>query len=541
MTKRPWKYKTLIVALFLFVGLFLVAGPVSAEYKEKDELFPEIEGFEHPPLSNYEWDHKGWTSAWEPLFVVDKVLFLLVVFLVRFSLMILDFGMNPTFFEGFITILWDIVQKNTKDLVYYFLPIIILIGVFFVVKDYGKGQYPAMIKRFVTFMIASAGLSVFLAIGVPTIIMVNNAVDELTGAISGGLSSNQGKEDAEKNFYSVVWDQMVHTPFALGEVSEKDLALTPTEASKINSEISPYRVSAGEEWAAVILRFPKGSDERNEIVDLFEENHKELQVVAFNAADRFFIVLVCLLASVSVILFSLFFGIILIILFFYFVFVLAGGMIIIPLSFIPSEAPIVLKNWAKQIIAPLISKVVVGAYVGLVFLISGALIKSMLDNVLSFVVAMLFMSLLLLASIVIFFFLLSKFGYKIFAPINSAVAPMKKFMLNRYNRKRRNRQIDRRSRNSKKYDEDADDENDDADEVTTVTESYSGKSNDRVDSSSGANERAKDTDGSKPPPATRKPIEAPTINLPDSNDNGKGGGSKSGNVVAVKRDSGDRT
>ncbi|MDQ6422653.1 hypothetical protein RB620_24780 [Paenibacillus sp. LHD-117] len=537
MIKRPLKYRALIIVLMLLVGIFLVAGSVSAEgYKEKDELFPEIEGFEHPPLSNYEWDSKGWTSAWEPLFVLCKVLFLLIVFLVRFGLMILGFGMNPTFFEDFITILWDIVQKNVWGIVLYFLPIVIVIGLFFVIKDYSQGRFQGMIKRFITFMIASACLGVFLGIGVPTIIMVNDAVDELTKAVSGELASDQDNEnDPAQNFYSVIWDQMIYTPFALGEVSDPDLALTAAEASKINSEISPYSVSAGDEWAAVILRFPKGSDERNEILDLFEENHKELQVVAFNAGDRFFIVLVCLLASICVVIFTLFFGVVLIILFFYFIGVLAAGMVIIPISFVPTEAPIVLKNWAKQIIAPLVSKVVVGIYVGFVFLLTGAMLKSMEGNVLSFVVSMLFMSLLLLSSIVIFFLLLTKFGYKIFAPINTAVNPMKKLMYRRMNRMMRNRRINRRIKNPKDYDADDEEYEDDGEEVEAARKSGAGKSKDRVNNSSETRKRKTSAvERIKPILAMRKtvtPGKADPLITPMDLGNGKD----------KKRDSGDRT
>lgn len=488
MNRRRW----LIVLLFsiVFLGIFSTVSAEDEDITDDDfhflDLFPEIEGFEHEPITYYMWQPDGFMGAFDPSYYLALLLFLITIFFLRFGIMILDFGLHPDFLNSFVEVIMDLAQSNLPQLVNFFLPIIIAIAGWFLIKDFRSGSYSQMGKRFITFLVGATAIGVFLTVGVSTVLKITDGVDKFSSITAGFLvaSDEQRELNSEALFYNQVWEQIVYSTYAMGEVGSTDFRLTKDEAKDVNDALIQARknriaawffsdkitsavhdslirllnnditkYSEGDRWADVMLDYPPTSKMRGAVISLFESEHEERYLAASDSLNRLILALVAFLASLTIFIFFLFFGVILLIFFFFFVGTLAAGMITLPLSLIAKEFPTVLLNWLKTLLAPLISKIVTSMYIALVFVIAGALLEASGNSMFGYIGALFFTAILFLLAIIAFFILGSKLSHSIFSPIYRTVSPVNRKVGQRFNkmrnRNKNNRAKDGADKNSK--------------------------------------------------------------------------------------------
>ncbi|RUT39500.1 hypothetical protein EJP82_26070 [Paenibacillus anaericanus] len=373
-----------------------------------EEWFPPIEGFDHSPISNYSWDPpSGLLGSLNPLYIFAIVLFLLIVFLYRFGLMFFDFGKNPTVLYSLLDTAMEMVSSRLWDIIMYFLGFFIVIGIFFMIQDYRRGNLANIGKRVVNFGLAFIIATAVVSLSGAVIIKANEATQLLGEQISSKIL---GSDDSNQvSLYTSAWNAVIESPFGRGEVGDPNITVTAAEAAELSAK-TKTTVEAGTKWSSLILSFPQESDERSDIVASFEQWHEEEYKTAFSSGNRFLISLFILIVGIVGFVFFLVFGIIFLGLFITFVLIVLSAMVMIPISFTPLDSSFLLMKWGKMFGFILVATVSVQVYVTF-FIILIDLISTVPD--MHFALSLSLITIIFLLGIVLFFFLCNKmFGGK---------------------------------------------------------------------------------------------------------------------------------
>ncbi|CAH8248470.1 hypothetical protein WJ0W_007138 [Paenibacillus melissococcoides] len=472
------------VLLLLIIAGFLVAPTVSAAPSAPTEsggIFPPIKDFDSPPLSHYGWNADGFTGNINPIYNIANFLFFTIVMIIRTGLMILDWGRNPTFLYPLIENLSDVVNYGIVVFLKAYWPIISIIILLLLVKDYIKGNFAKTGKRFISFLIVFVTIYIFTGMGNGVIIKTVeaiNALDDYTMQTFNKITNKaNGQDDAadqkQVSIYTLAWNMLVQDPFARGQIANAKLTLTAADADAINAKIEGTGASAGQKWIDLILKHDKDSKERDKIMGVFEDNHEDEFEAAYSSMGRLEIVLFILFPGLLSFIFFIFFGLILLALFFYFLGILVGSIVVLPLSIIPREFPSTLMTWGKMLATALISKLAVGMYLALTLVIVNAIVSAdALEQMIGNYGQMFLVAIVFLLSIVLFYFFLKRFTHPMLAPLNKGV---------RYVDSARRRRRKRRDRNDDEgYDEDDEGDEDDEKQQRRGSKRKGGRNTDRT-------------------------------------------------------------
>ncbi|BFH18256.1 hypothetical protein J6TS7_20580 [Paenibacillus dendritiformis] len=452
----------IFVIMLLMVAGCMLAPTVSAAPAAQTgsgDLFPPIKDFDSPPPKHYGWNADGFTGNINIIYNIANVLFFVIVMVIRTGLMILDWGRNPTFLTPLIENLSDVVNYGIVVFLRAYWPIISIIILLLLVKDYYKGNFAKTGKRFISFMIVFVVIYLFTGMGNAVIIKTVeaiNALDDYTMHTFNKITNKVNGEDPEiqkqVSIYTLAWNMLVDEPFARGQIANSKLTLTPEDADAINAKIGGVSANAGQKWIDLILQYDKDSKDRDKIMGVFEDNYEEEFETAYSSMGRLEIVFFVLFPALLAFLFFLFFGLILLALFFYFLGILVSSIVVLPLSIIPREFPSTLMTWGKMLATALISKLAVGMYIALTLVIVNAIVSAdALEQMIGNYGQMFLVAIVFLLSIIMFYFFLKRFTHPLIAPLNKGVR-----YVDRVRRKKRKR--------GDRYDDEGYDEDDESDE-----------------------------------------------------------------------------
>ncbi|MFD2328840.1 hypothetical protein ACFSR7_06210 [Cohnella sp. GCM10020058] len=486
--KKAIKRTLLIIGLCLMVMSSTAAaadsqasdGTIKPDYVAFS-IFPKIDGFDVPEPHFYMFESDGIFG--NVMGIIASVMLIMGTSLLRIGIMIMDFGMHPTFLNGIIEDITTRIQSNGWTLVQLLIPIVVIISFVLLGKDYLRGAASTTVRRGMVLVVSLCIVGLSFAMPVTTMVKALTFTTEFSNWFTGqmtkvfiadGESPSEDGQDANRVVYYQVWDMLAYKPFELGEIGKSDIRITKEEADKINKMIEPYKVKAGLRWGDVLLWFSPGSDDREDILDYYSDRYKENYDYAQNAGFRLLLGVVMVIVTLLATLFLIIMGAMLLALAAYFIGLLCAGAVILPFSLIPSEQVFILK-YLTRLLSVFLAMFFINVYIALVFVVVRFL--SFTDGGWSFLGGMMLVTVLFILATVMFFVLLSKMqSVPMFGEVNKVMSPVRKAggrvrsnVSRRFRRSRAERRQDKRrkARNSDRmesYEERFDDEDEDDDD-----------------------------------------------------------------------------
>lgn len=338
-------------------------------------MSPDFSGPTYP-LSHYTWDPDGFWDRFNPIYVVANLLMLLNAFLTRLGIWILDLGYAPSGWLAPFGAIADAIQKS--HFLDHIWPFFALVAAAVLLKDFAQHNLQRVMQRGMMFAVALGALLLFQALGtVHYIKMVTDAIDALSYGTSGwiltfdqpvGDPSKTRTQQAITNVNKEIWQQLIVTPWELGEVGTPGATLGE-DAEEVRS-ITEKNVSASTPWRDVLLSYPVGDKKRNELAGILNSDDRPTSKQAFSASGRLVLAGVTLIAVLCAVLYMLAVGILLNLAYLLYLAAMISGVVILPLSLIPWEyGHSMLRWWVKALAGSVLIRIGLSAYVGITFLV----------------------------------------------------------------------------------------------------------------------------------------------------------------------------
>ena len=381
--------------LLVLVGAFFIGSTTSyaAEATSSSvSLFPKSSGdvsqsYEQYDTWNYSWDPSGLMNKFDFFYAVGNACMIATAFITRLGIMILSIGLHPDILADIFIVITEVIARSPKVIMPRLWPFIVigLIGV--LIWDFSKDNYQRMLRRGITMLLVVAIGAIYYAFTAPGLKMASDGIDATSNLFSGAIVSLatplEGEEGADNNndqflkkeqsIYSIVWQVVVEQPWQMGQFAAIDENVGE-HASKIQTVLSQDKnaieVSSETKWKDVFLAYPRGSDIRKSLVNIYEDAEPDKFIKAFSPEYRLIIGLCSFMGSLVLLVYFSFMGILLIGLFAMFIACILAGVVIIPFSMLPfveTQSPL---KWLIKITSiSALGKIVIGMYVGLTFLI----------------------------------------------------------------------------------------------------------------------------------------------------------------------------
>lgn len=404
--------------LFLAIMLFGIACGVSAASnlpsgakgppaEENVTLIPNTDNFSTPDPSYYNWETDGILGT--AVGTLANMIMTNAAFTLKISIVIMDFGLHPTWLNGTIDEISKTATSNGWIFVQMLWPFIITGAFILFTKDYMSGSYANILKRGSSFIVSLAVIAILFAVPSTTITKTLGAVTDLGSWASGKMLStftNDENADVQTGYiYKAIWEQIIDRSMSYGEFGSEVIKIDAESATKINSKISPYAVVEGMKWVDAILMFASDSDERMDIIDIYADKYENQYEQAKSPYWRYVLSLVTVVASTFASIYLLGMGIIMFILMIYLIGMILASVLFLPLTLIPSKEPMMLMQFLQKLVGVFTATVFVFLYISFTFIITNLVLK--MDG-LPFIIRMMLPPVVFVASFIYFFILLSK-------------------------------------------------------------------------------------------------------------------------------------
>jgi hypothetical protein len=433
--KHSWIF-VLLIALF-FGGSVVSAATPNAGVP----LFPVKAGaeqydYEKYDTWNYAWDPSGIMNKYDPLYMVGNFLMVIAAFIVRGAIFLLSIGLHPEMLEDIFVVIVQVISHSPKVILTRFWPFVAVGTVLLLIWDYQKGDYTKMMKRWISIGLVLVIMGLYYALSAPGLKLASDGIDAMATTFSGAvvslaapLSGEEGADDnsdqflkTETSIYDMVWKITVEQPWQMGQFGSIDEPIdehVDEVKDALSEDDHAIDVTAETKWKDVFLRYPRNSDVRTELVDVYEEVEPDRFRTAFAGEYRLIIGFCTFLASLVIFVFFALMGVLLIALFLVFLAMIIAGVVIIPFSLIPIYENQGALRWLAKILSfSAIGKVAIGVYVGVVFLVVMIFSKTKFSalfvdgNANGFLVTLFFNVFWYIAGIAFFIYLLHKLKAK---------------------------------------------------------------------------------------------------------------------------------
>ncbi len=384
--------KRICVAIAMFLLMVLIGGTVvSAAPATTMPLFPvntgsEVQDYEKFAIWNYSWDPSGVMNQYDPTYMIANLLMFLSACIMRFGILIFSIGMHPDVVEDIFVAVVQVISNAPKILLERFWPFITVCIIVLLIWDYQKGDYQRMVKRGVSIVIVMFVLGVYNAISVPVLKTAADAADAFATMVAGTVVSlaaplSGEEEDAlgsndflktETSVYNMIWRITVDHPWQMGEFGTIDAPIgehVDDVRDALSDDKNAINVTAETRWREAFLHYPRGSDIRDDLVDVYEDAYPTLFSTAFSGEYRLLIAFFTFLASLVVFLFLTLIGGCLFALFLLFLAAVIAGVVVIVVALVPANQGQGLLRWYTKVLSfTYVGKVLISLYVGVVFL-----------------------------------------------------------------------------------------------------------------------------------------------------------------------------
>jgi len=384
--KRVWIF-VLLIALFCGGAVASAATPNAGV-----PLFPVKSGVEQNDYEkydtwNYAWDPSGVMNKYDPLYMVGNFLMVIAALIVRGAIFLLSIGLHPDILEDIFVVIVQVISHSPKVILARFWPFVAVGTVLLLIWDYQKGDYTKMMKRWISIGLVMVIMGLYYALSAPGLKLASDGIDAMATTFSGAVVSLaaplSGEEGADNNndeflktetsIYDMVWAITVEQPWQMGQLGSIDEPIgehVDEVEDALSEDDDAIAVTAETKWKDVFLHYPRDSDIRTELVDVYEEVETDRFRTAFAGEYRLIIGFCTFLASLVIFLFFALMGVLLIALFLVFLAMIIAGVVIIPFSLIPMYQNQGALRWLAKILSfTAIGKVGIAVYVGVVFLV----------------------------------------------------------------------------------------------------------------------------------------------------------------------------
>lgn len=382
------------VLIVVFLLVLCVGGSVASAATTTTgiPLFPvntgsDLRDYEKFDTWNYAWDPSGIMNQYDPLYMIGNLGMLFSAFIMRGAIFLLSVGLHPEIMADIFIVIVQVISSSPPIILKRIWPFVAVIATLLFIWDYQKGDHRKMMKRGISMVVVMVVLGLYYALSAPGLKLASDGIDAVATTFAGAvvqlaapLNGEEGSTDnsdqflaAEDSIYDMVWQITIEQPWQMGELGSIDARIGKHAGDvkyAISSDTEAMEVTEDTKWKEVFLKYPRGSDIRKELIDVYQKAEPNLFRVAFAGEYRLIIGFCTLLASVVVFLFFAVMGILLIALFLILLAMIIAGVVIIPFSLIPIFDNHGALRWLAKVLGfAAIGKIAIGIYVGIVFLV----------------------------------------------------------------------------------------------------------------------------------------------------------------------------